>query len=159
MLLQLPRRIFKIIIFIMKYDAVQCMKLRHLSINHRDLLHQELMSIFCPEENTSVFHVVNKNKQSALHYKDTSKVVNGVFFISLVTSDSSGFWKTAYRKSGLIRKGYYFGITYRFFSFFNNVILKKHRKCILHMRKLGYRVQNKQHWKHFQVFVSILGSF
>lgn len=102
------------------------------------------MSIFCLKENISVFHIVNKNKHSAFHYKDTSKVVNGVFFISLVTSDSSGFWKTAYRKSGLIRKGYYFGISYRVFFFFNNVILKKHRECILRMPKLGYRVQNKQ---------------
>lgn len=143
----------------MKYDAVQCIKLRHFSINHRDLWHQGLMSIFCPMQNISVFHVVNKNKQCTFHYKDPSKVINGVFFISLVTSDSSGFWKTADGKSGLIRKGQYFGITYSLFFFFNTVILKKHRACILCMRQLGYEVQNKQHWKHFQGFVSILGSF
>lgn len=107
-------------------------------MNHRDLLHQGLMNIFCPKENISVFHVVNKNKQSTFHYKDTSKEVNGVLFISLVTSDSSGFWKTAYRKFGLIRKGHYFGITYSLVFFFNNVILKKHRECILCMRQSGY---------------------
>lgn len=67
------------------------------------------MNIFCPKENIFVFHVVNN--QSTFHYKDTSKVINAIFFISLVTSDSSGFWKTAYRKSGLIRKGHNFGIT------------------------------------------------
>lgn len=126
----------------MKHDAVQCIKLRHFSVNHRDLLHWGLMNIFCPKENISVFHVVNKNKHSTFHYKDTSKVINGVFFISLVTSDSSGFWKIANRISGLIREGQYFGITYNLFFIFNNVILKKQKECILCMRQLGYRVQN-----------------
>lgn len=138
MFLQLTRRILKITFFIMKYDTVHSIKLRHFSINHTDLLLQGLMNIFCPKENISVFHVVNKIKQSTFHYKDTSKVVNGVFFISLVTSDSSGFWKTEYRKSGLITTEHYFGITYCLFFFFNNLmILKKHRECILCMRQFS----------------------
>lgn len=45
----------------MKHDAVQCIKL-FFSVNHRNLLHQGLTNIFCPKENISVFHVVNKNK-------------------------------------------------------------------------------------------------
>lgn len=88
----------------MKYNAVQSTKLRYFSTEHTDLLHQVLMNIACTKENISVFHVVNKIKQSTFYYKATSKVVNGVFSTYLVTSDSSGFWITTFRKSGLNRK-------------------------------------------------------
>lgn len=88
----------------MKYNAIQSIEIKTFSTEHIDFLNKLLMNIACTKENISVVRFVNKIKQSTFYSKATLKAVNIVFSVCLVTSDSVGFWITAYRKSGLRQK-------------------------------------------------------
>lgn len=143
----------------MKCNAVQSIKLRHFSTKHKDLLHQVLLNIACAKENISVFHVVNKIKHSPFDYEATLKVVNGVFSTYLVTSDSSGFWITAYRKSGLNRKMTLCSYNRLYFYSLITWFWKKHTERILWMRQFACLSSEQKTRKTFPTVCWYFGLF